>query len=96
MIEHGDEPIDDAAGINDADGEGSSPDLEQCTEASGVGQGDDEGPWDDPVGCTKLPKSLENQHLGDALSPKCSPTVSPTTVILDRQRQSNGLRAFTS
>lgn len=55
MIEHGDEPIEDAAGINSADGEGSSPDHEQCTEASGVGQGDDERPWDDPVGCTKLP-----------------------------------------
>ena len=87
MIEHGNEPIKDAEGINDADGEGSSPDLEQCIKASRVGQCDDEGPWDDPVGCTKLHKSSENQHLGNALRPKCSPTVSPTTVIVDRQRR---------
>ena len=95
MTDDGEATIHDAAGITDADGRQSSQAMEACSdEASGDGLGDDPRPLaQPPVGCTSFPKSLKNQHLGDALCPKCSPTVSPTTVAEDRQRQSNGLRA---
>ena len=94
MIDDGEATIHDAAGIIDADGQRSSQAMDACSgEASGDGLGDDPRPLALPVGCAKISKSSENQHLGDALCPKCSPTVSPATVAEDRQRQSNGLRA---
>ena len=96
MIDDGEGTIHDAAGIIEADGQQSSHAIETCSgEAPGDGLGDDPGPWTDPVGCAKISKSSENQHLGDALRPNCRPTVSPTTVSEDRHRQSSGLRAST-
>ena len=97
MIDDGDGAIHDAAGIIEADGQQSSHAIETCSgEASQDDLRDDPRPWTDPVGCAKIWKSSENQQLGDALRPNCRPTVSPTTVSEDLQRQSNGLRAFTS
>ena len=45
-------------------------------------------PRANPVGCTNPHKSSENQHLGDALCPKCSPIVSPRSVHEDHGRRS--------
>lgn len=94
MIENGGTTIGNAGQIVDVNGDASSMSMEDREEAVDDGRADDQGPWADPVGCTNFLKSSENQHLGDALCPKCSPIMSPMTVLEDRQSRASARLAL--
>ena len=74
MIEDGREPLPNA----DPEGEGSSQTITDGEETMENGAQDDMRTLSDPVGCAILLKSLESEHLKDALPPSCDTSVLHT------------------